>query len=354
MSRVFAKKVKNFCIILKKRNPKVNLDFLQLAIDEAYKYQLLTYPNPAVGAVVVQGGAVVSIEAHQRAGSSHAEVLALVSAYESIKGISVSFDKFDSAKAHHFLLNEVEKEFFANCTLYVTLEPCAHIGKTPSCASLLAKLRPKKVVIGVLDPISSHSGGVEMLQQASVTVEVVNSKEASVLIEPFIIWQKRAFVLFKLAQSCNGQISGGYISSKESLKHVHKLRQVCTKLLIGGNTVRVDRPTLDCRFTNSKAPDVVIYSKSKVFDATIALFGVANREVAIVDSLDFLQKPGFVLVEGGEGMLNALKENIDWLLLYQAPVMKSGELNYNIDAALEFVHIDKNSSDLLIWSRFIS
>lgn len=329
------------------------MDYLQLAIDEAYKYQILTYPNPAVGAAVVKSGAVLAVEAHQRAGSSHAEVLALLSAYEILSNTLIEFDRFDASLAHQFLLS-LEKGFFKDCIIYVTLEPCAHTGKTPSCASLICSLGLKKVSIGMVDPISSHSGGIELLKSAGIEVELIESREAKDLLEPFLIWQKRAFVLFKLAQSTNGQISGGYISSKESLMHVHKMRAVVSKLLIGGNTVRIDRPTLDCRFSGDRAPDIYIYSQENEFSKDIPLFNVAKREVEIGHNLKFLTKPGLVLIEGGEGMLEALKSHIDWILLYIAPVMKSGELNYNIDASLEFLHIEKNSKDLLVWSRFIS
>ena len=113
--------------------------FMQLALDIAWKYQLLTYPNPAVGAVVVQDGRILSIEAHQKAGTSHAEVLALLSAYETLSQKKIDFDRFDAQKAHTFL-RTVPKDFFSACSIYVTLEPCAHEGRTPSCASLLELL----------------------------------------------------------------------------------------------------------------------------------------------------------------------------------------------------------------------
>ena len=331
----------------------MKIDYLQLAIEEAFKYQLLTYPNPAVGAIVVKSGRVLAIEAHQRAGTSHAEVLALLSAYESISGETVSFDRLNALVAHEFLLG-LEAGFFSDCTMYVTLEPCSHIGKTPSCASLIESLGLKKVIIGILDPIEGHGGGAKRLERAGIEVEIVESKAAKDLIEPFLIWQNRAFVVFKLAQSLNGQISGGYISSQESLELVHKIRSVATKLLIGGNSVRIDRPRLDCRFTGDRAPDIYIYSKERAFDSDIPLFSVPNRDVEVGSSLEFLEKPGLVLVEGGEGLLQALKSRFDWLLLFVAPKMLAGELNYNVASKLEFLHIDKNSRDLIIWSRFIS
>ena len=326
---------------------------MHLAINEAFKYQFLTYPNPAVGAVVVKSGAVLAIEAHKKAGTSHAEVLALLSAYEKLSGKSIDFDKSNAKKAHNFLLS-LDKGFFEDCEIYVTLEPCSHIGKTPSCASLLKELQLKKVYIGAVDPISSHSGGIELLKSANIEVKSgILEQECNDLIEPFKIWQSRGFVLFKLAQTTNAQIDGGYISSKESLTHVHKMRSVCTKLVIGGNTVRVDRPTLDCRFIDAKASDVVIYSKDNNFDKNIPLFTIKDRKVEITDSLDFLKSRGFYLVEGGEGMLKALKNSIDWLLIYQAPKLSSNQLSYNINSNLQFLHIDRNSKDILIWSRFL-
>ncbi len=321
--------------------------FMQLAINEAWKYQLLTYPNPAVGAVVVKDGTLLSIEAHQKAGTSHAEVLALLGAYEKITQKSIDFDRFDAYMAHKFL-RALPKGFFENCEIYVTLEPCSHEGKTPSCASLLSVLNLKRVIIATKDPIKGHDNGSDIL--ANVTIGVKEDR-ALKLLEPFLIWQERAFVLFKLAQSTNARIGGGYLSSKESLIHTHKLRAVSSKMLIGGNTVRVDRPTLDCRFIDAKAPDIYIYTRSDDLDRDIALFGVESRDVKLGDDLSFLQKPSFVLVEGGEGMLQAMAKKIDWMLFYQTPKLSCNNLTYNIDMDLEFLHIDKNDIDLMIWSK---
>lgn len=321
--------------------------YMQLALNEAWKYQGLTYPNPAVGAVVLHNGAIVAIEAHKKAGTSHAEVLALIQAYETISNEKVNFDINDSALSHNFLLS-LDKDFFSNCTIYVTLEPCSHVGKTPSCASLLKELNLSRVVVGTKDPIDTHSGGAALL--SNVTFSVLE-KECKDLLEPFVIWQTRSFVMFKLAQNMNGNIGGGYLSSKESLVHVHKLRESCSKLLIGGNTVREDRPTLDCRFIEVRAPDVVIYSKSDTFDENIPLFNVENREVEVSNNLDFLEEPSFVLVEGGEGMLNALKSKIDWVLTYVTPSISKKDFMYSADVNIEFLHQDKNQKDLIIWSR---
>ncbi len=323
--------------------------YMQLALDKAWEYQGLTYPNPSVGAVVTLEGKILSIKAHQKAGTSHAEVLALLSAYEILSNTSIDFDPNDAHQAHTFLLT-LPKDFFTQCTIYVTLEPCSHEGKTPSCASLLQSLSLSRVVIGIKDPIEGHSGGMKKLENVSVGVL---KEECQALIEPFLIWQKKAFVLFKLAQTTNGRIGGGYLSSKASLTHVHQLREVCDTLLIGGNTVREDRPTLDCRFIQAQAPDVKIYAKEDNFDRDIPLFSIENRSVEIINSLDFLNTPSFVMVEGGEGMLEALKEKIDWILIYQTPKLSTNNLTYNTTMNLHFLHQNKKDIDLMIWSKQI-
>jgi len=325
--------------------------YMQLALNKAWQYQGLTYPNPAVGAVVVCNGAIVAIEAHQKSGTSHAEVLALLSAYASLSKNTIDFEAFDAGKAHAFLLN-LPKNFFSNCDIYVTLEPCSHQGKTPSCANLLKKLQLHKIFIGVKDSIKGHDNGAKNLENIRFGIL---EKECKTLLEPFTIWQKRAFVLFKLAQTSNGRIStngnDGYLSSKASLQHVHQLREVCSTLLIGGNTVRVDRPTLDCRFTGAKAPHVKIYAKEDNLDRDIGLFHVCNRDVDVVDTLDFLNTPSFVMVEGGEGMLNTLKDKIDWILLYQTPKLSTNTLTYNTTINLQFLHQRKIDVDMMIWSK---
>ncbi|WP_309499189.1 bifunctional diaminohydroxyphosphoribosylaminopyrimidine deaminase/5-amino-6-(5-phosphoribosylamino)uracil reductase RibD [Sulfurovum sp.] len=327
--------------------------YMQLALERAWEYQGLTYPNPAVGAVVTLNGKILAVAAHQKAGTSHAEVLALMLAYETLSNTQIDFDPKDAKKAHLFLL-ALPKYFFNQCSIYVTLEPCSHEGKTPSCASLLQALALRRVLIGISDPIEGHDGGMQKLNNVSVGIL---EEDCQALIEPFLLWQKKAFVLFKLAQTSNGHIGSDeknpYLSCKSSLTHVHQLREVCDILLIGGNTVRVDRPTLDCRFVGAKAPHIKIYAKEDNFDREIPLFGIKNREVEIVQHLDFLDRPSFVLVEGGEGMLNALKAKIDWMLIYQTPKFSSNNLTYNTTMNLSFLHQAKKDVDLMIWSKHL-
>ncbi|SHO81238.1 Diaminohydroxyphosphoribosylaminopyrimidine deaminase / 5-amino-6-(5-phosphoribosylamino)uracil reductase [hydrothermal vent metagenome] len=326
---------------------------MNLAIYKAWKYQGLTYPNPAVGALVVDGkGEIVSIEAHQKAGTSHAEVLALLSAYEEMTNQKLPIDKLNPILAHRFLTTYA-KDIFKDCTIYVTLEPCSHIGKTPSCASLLIELAIKRVVVATTDPISSHSGGVDIMKYQGIQVKVgVEEEKAKELIEPFLIWQNRAFVLFKIAQTFNGKIGGGYLSCQSSLTHTHKLREVADKILIGGNTVRLDRPKLDCRFIEEAiSPDIYIYSKSNNLDRDIPLFNIPHRNVEIGDDLSFLDNPSFVIVEGGEGMLNAIKDKIDWLLIYQTSTVSTDETDYRLSLRTNSLHQRKIGEDMMLWSK---
>lgn len=328
---------------------------MQLAINKAWEYQILTYPNPAVGALVTNCyGQIIALEAHQKAGTSHAEVLALLKAYEHLTSQKVAIDPLDSHGVHDFLLTHA-KETLKGCSIYVTLEPCAHSGKTPSCAVLISLLGLKKIAIGTIDPIAKHSGGAEMLKAKGVEVVVgVESKLTQALLKPFEIWQKRAFVLFKLAQTHNGKIAEGYLSSKESLAHTHHLRSYATKMVIGGNTVRVDRPKLDCRLIDgAKAPDIVIYSREDAFDRDIPLFSIPNRNVEIGNDLSFLDRPSFVLVEGGGGLLNALQGKIDWLLTYQTPTIGDNRVDYKANITLQTLHAQYSGVDCKVWSRLV-
>ena len=320
--------------------------FMQLALVEAWKYQGLTYPNPAVGCCVVgEHNEILAVEAHHKAGEPHAEVNALWEAYRA-------FNKTPNLKTsheiHEFLIKN-HRGFFNDANVYVTLEPCSHIGKTPSCANLLKILKPKNVTIGWLDPIKEHSGGVEMLKSAGIEVNVLNDKRCYDLIEPFIKWTNDKFIFFKLAQSFNGAITGGYISSENSLNWVHRVRDKIDLLVIGGNTVRIDRPTLDARRVNGKAPDVLIYSRKKEFDKTIPLFSVKKRKVFIDNTLERVKDYKFIMIEGGEKLYKELKEFVDWKVFIVTPKIFD-RINFKSEDSFEILHVLKND-DLIVFGR---
>ena len=317
---------------------------LDLALNEAWKYQFLTYPNPAVGASLIVNNKLF-VSAHKKAGEPHAEVNVL---WEAFRAFHKTPLLKTSSEIHEYLIKN-HNNFFNDAEIFVTLEPCSHIGKTPSCANLLSHLKPKKVIIGWLDPISSHSGGVEILKNAGIEVEVLNDKRCFDLIEPFIKWNKEKFIFFKLAQTLNGAVTGGYISSESSLEWVHKIRDKIDLLIIGGNTVRIDRPTLDSRRINGKNPDVLIYSKNKNFDKTIPLFNVNDRKVFVSDNLDILEKYKFIMVEGGENLYNELKEVVDWKVFIISPKINMLE-NFKSQDNLEVLYSEKRD-DLILWGK---
>ncbi len=291
------------------------IDYLQLAINKAWEYQFLTYPNPAVGACVVKNNEILAVEAHKEAGKPHAEVNALKTAFLKYNPNSSLKDLNNSCDIHRFLIKN-HNGFFKDCFIYVTLEPCNHIGKTLACSVLLEKVGIKKVVIGILDPNKEASGGKQYLGKAGIEVEVLNDENSYNLLYPFIKWQEKNFKFFKMAMRKDGSIDDGYITTQDSLNLVHNIRTKLSLLVIGGQTVRIDRPTLDTRFAiNKNSPDVLIYSKGQNIDTTIPLFSVPNREVIISNNL-LLNKYKFSMIEGGYNLLENLKNEIDMLVLF--------------------------------------
>lgn len=331
---------------------KINDDFyMKLAIDEAWKYQLLTYPNPAVGCVVVKDGKLLSIEAHKEAGEAHAEVNALKAAYIKEFPNSVLKTKRTSFDIHEYLIKN-HNNFFNDCEIYVTLEPCNHVGKTPSCANLLKILKPKRVIISVKDPNIVASGGIQTLSEANIDLTIgVLEKEGQNLILPFISWQNKSCIFFKMAQTLNGSIDGK-ISSNSALAYVHTIRDKVDLLVIGGNTVRTDKPTLDARYIAGRAPDVLIYSKNKIFDNNIPLFKIPNRKVTISDDLFKLLDYKFIMIEGIYTLLDKLKERIDFLVLIVSPKIRDGKNCLDkIDLDFEIMHENFIGEDKIIFLK---
>lgn len=291
-------------------------NFMLQALHEAWKYQFLTYPNPAVGACVVQNGNILSVEAHHKAGMPHAEVNALKAAFLNKHPDSQLKELSSSHNIHDFLINN-HNGFFETCEIYVTLEPCNHTGKTPACTNLLKEVNIQKVYIGSLDPNDEAMGGKDTLKNAGVDTQIgLMKKECDDLLSPFKKWQKDKFRFFKLAVREDGSCDGGYITSQESLNLVHEIRTKLDLLVIGGETVRVDRPTLDTRFAQENNPsDILILSRTKEFDRSIPLFNITNRELIIDDDISkYNQK--FSMIEGGYSFLELLKNDIDMLMLF--------------------------------------
>jgi diaminohydroxyphosphoribosylaminopyrimidine deaminase/5-amino-6-(5-phosphoribosylamino)uracil reductase len=326
---------------------------MNLCLNEAWKYQGLTYPNPAVGSLVLDAnGKLLAIDAHKQAGDAHAELSVISKAFEILGDTKIS--SLDNATKKYKYLLENHNDKFKGFTIYVTLEPCNHHGQTPPCSVLLKTLKFNKVVIGTMDPNKKATGGVQILKDCGIDVDTgVLEKECKQLINPFLKWQtKKPYIFFKLAISSNGVYTGGTISSKQSRIHVHKLRQKIDLLAIGGNTVKIDRPTLDCRFISDDAPDILIYTKDKIIDETIPLFSIKNRKVTIANTLENLKKYKFIMIEGGEGMLKAVSQLVDHLLIYKSNDFKTGK-TIQIDLKLEKIFDGKIGLDKIEWFKII-
>ncbi len=322
---------------------------MRLALKKAWEYQLLTHPNPAVGAsVVCERGMIISSAAHRYSGGAHAEIYALRDAYTLLSRDSTIAECEDSLFIHNYL-RENHRDIFKNLSIVITLEPCMHSGKTPSCASLLSALGLKNIYYGSDDPNPEASGARELFSD-NIHPHILKD-ECDRLLEPFRLWQKRPFVFFKYATRFDGTYDGGTISSISSRTHMHAIRDRCDLLIIGGESVRADRPTLDARLVGGKAPDVLILSNRDDFDRDIPLFNIADREVFISDNLDILKNYSLVMVEGGVKLYESIKDSIDWVLCYMAPRFGGGERSFSgVNESFELLHTT-SGDDITIWMR---
>jgi diaminohydroxyphosphoribosylaminopyrimidine deaminase / 5-amino-6-(5-phosphoribosylamino)uracil reductase len=207
--------------------------FMKLAIELAKKTIGQTSPNPSVGAIVVNEGRIVGIGAHLKAGEAHAEVHAL-----KMAGVHAR-----------------------ESTVYVTMEPCSHIGKTGSCAKLLIEKKVKRVVIGTKDPNPLVNGkGTQMLRDSGIDVTVGVLEEEAKKLNVFFnyyIQTKKPFVTIKTAITLDGRIAtktgeSKWITGEESRKDAHYYRYIHDAILVGVGTVIKDNPSLTVRLPGVK------------------------------------------------------------------------------------------------------
>lgn len=326
--------------------------YMSLALSEAWKYQGLTYPNPAVGCTVVgKNGEILAVEAHKKAGAPHAEVEALKSAYFKLTNDSKILKLLNSFEIHNYLL-ENHNSCFSEISLYTTLEPCSHVGKTPSCASLILSLGIKNIFVGSKDFNKIAKGGDEMLLLNGASVkEAILKRESDDLLKPFEMWSRDRFIFFKWAQRLNGTTDDGVISSLKSREKTHAMRSVCDLLIIGGNSVRIDRPTLDARLVDGKAPDILIISREKEFDASIPLFSVENRKVYIEDNFSKLESYKNIMIEGSSKMFELTKELTDYYLCFIAPTIGGGDGFKDMDEKFDILNLQKEDEDIIMWMK---
>ena len=239
-----------------------------MTIDEQYMQRCLqlarcgagsTSPNPMVGAVIVCDGRIIGEGYHIRAGEPHAEV----NAVNSVK--------------------EADRPLLARSTMYVTLEPCSHYGKTPPCCDMIIARGLSRVVVGAGDPNPAVNGaGIERMRAAGIDVTVgVLEEECLRLNRAFFTSQvsQRPYVTLKWAQSSDGYIDllreGGdavRISTKASQVAVHKMRAEYDAILVGRHTALLDDPSLDIRHWAGHAPLRLVIDKNGSLPVALKIF----------------------------------------------------------------------------------
>lgn len=255
-------------------------------------------PNPMVGAVIVgPGGRILGEGFHRRFGEAHAEVNAVRS------------------------VGNEDASLFGESTVYVTLEPCAHFGKTPPCADLLVEKGFRRVVIGSKDPFDSVNGrGTERLKQAGVEVLTgVCEAECQSLNARFFIAHtlRRPFVMLKWAQSLDGymdrkrenQCDAARFSTPVGTTLVHRLRANFDAIAVGVGTFRSDSPRLDVRNWDGRSPQRFVFSAKP-----IAVPGFTVLSPKIAEELKRLYSQGItsLIVEGGPTLLRSFIDEGLW------------------------------------------
>lgn len=261
-----------------------HVQFMRRALELALQGRGKTSPNPMVGCVIAKQGRILAEGLHRKAGTDHAEIVALKK------------------------LSQSEME---GATLYVTMEPCSIQGKTPPCAPRLIRSGIQRVVVGARDPNPKvNGGGLALLKKGGIEViEGILHQECATLNKPFekFITQKMPYVTLKVALSLDGKVatSSGdskWLSNKASRHYVHQLRGEVDAILVGGGTLRQDDPLLTVRLPhqkNRRQPTVVIVdttlelpTKRKLFERDGRRIIVATTPHAAASTKRLLEKKG--------------------------------------------------------------
>ncbi|RPK31433.1 bifunctional diaminohydroxyphosphoribosylaminopyrimidine deaminase/5-amino-6-(5-phosphoribosylamino)uracil reductase RibD [Paenibacillus xylanexedens] len=315
--------------------------YMNLALNNAKAMKGQTSPNPMAGSVIVNEGRIVGVGAHLKPGEPHAEIHALRMAGDAAKG----------------------------ATIYVTLEPCSHHGRTGPCAEAIVQAGIKKVVVAALDPNPLVAGrGIEIIQNAGIEVVTgILAEKATKLNEVFnkYIVTKRPFVTLKSAMTLDGKIatresSSKCITSEIAREDVHVLRNESAAILVGVNTIIHDDSQLTTRLTEGRHPLRIVLDstlripeqsrvitdgeaptwvftgnspeeekQARLEQSGVKLFRTKTAQVDLEEVLDVLgtHEISSLLIEGG-GQVNAsfvVQELVDKLVLYVAPKVVGGK-----------------------------
>ncbi len=252
-------------------------------------------PNPMVGAVLVYDNRIIGEGWHQQYGEAHAEVNAVGQA-----------------------IRNGQTDKLSHSTLYVSLEPCSHFGKTPPCADLIIKHKIPKVVIGCRDPFKEVDGkGIEKLQEAGVKVEMADrlmGYECKKINKRFFTFhtEQRPYIILKWAQTGDGKIAAGnierlLISNEYSNRLVHQWRSEESAILIGTNTALLDNPELTTRLWPGNSPVRLVVDMNLRLPASLKIFNGEVRTI-VFNSVRQEEKGNLLYykLEGNKSLLTQL------------------------------------------------
>ena len=254
--------------------------YMQRCLDLAENALGKTYPNPIVGCVIVHEGKIIGESWHKKAGDAHAEVNAI----NSVK----------------------DKTLLSTSTLYVSLEPCVHYGKTPPCSELIIKHNIPHVVVGCKDSFSKVSGkGIQSMRESGIKVDVDVLKDKCVESHKrFFTFhnKKRPYIILKWAETKDGFIAPAkqklgepfWITSKESKTLVHKWRSQESSILIGANTAKLDNPSLTVRLWNGNNPLRIVIDENLKLNNNLNIFNNSaktlvfnNKKNIVFDNIEY-------------------------------------------------------------------
>jgi diaminohydroxyphosphoribosylaminopyrimidine deaminase / 5-amino-6-(5-phosphoribosylamino)uracil reductase len=346
-------------------------NFMKQALELAEKGRKTVSPNPLVGCVIVKNGKIIGEGYHQKAGENHAEIVALKNCTE---------DPTDA-------------------TMYVTLEPCSHYGRTPPCVDKIIEARIAEVIIPHHDPnVLVNGEGIKKLEEAGIKVTIgMLAEQAQKQNKVFLkhTRTKMPFVYLKAAITLDGKIAtktfdSKWITSEISRQKVHELRSEVDAILIGKNTALADNPRLNARLEEVTYPTRVIVDKDddlpenlqvfnqegKTYVLTSVISKKENRitclhENGIIDLRDALQKLGelgiqSLLVEGGGNMITQFTKQklVDEFMFFIAPKVLGDDnaisffSGQDIDSIhdgihLEFTDVEKSGPDIILKGRYV-
>ena len=282
-----------------------------------------TSPNPLVGAVIVRDGRIVAEGWHRKAGTPHAEIHALNMAGELARG----------------------------ATVYVSLEPCAHYGRTGPCARALVEAGVSRVVVAMTDPNPKVAGkGIAILQEAGIEVTTgVLEQEARQLNEVFLKWMTTGlpFVALKTAMTLDGKIATAagqsqWITNEASRYETHRLRDIYDGILVGINTALADNPSLTTRLKEYQGRNpvrIVVDSRARLpLESKLVTDGAARTIVAVTagapaDRLEALRSAGAEVIVAGSGDqvdMHSLMEQLGAMKISSVLVEGGGSVNFSL------------------------